>query len=229
VNTPQPDPDPLDGDGHGTHVASTAAGMAVEGSISHGVAPGVLIYALKVFGEPAGGSELAINAIEWSVDPNQDNDLSDHVDVINMSLGEDYGVADPLDPANIAVEYASDVGIVVVASAGNAGDVSYITGDPAGSKSAISVAASTTGFLTGPTISIEPSAEITRTQFIYNVPAFDENTGLFTETLSAPLAYTGNLFADDLLCEILPEAAGTTPLAGMVALIQRGTCASPIK
>jgi subtilisin family serine protease len=225
LNTPVPDPDPLDGDGHGTHVASIAAGLEVPGVIGHGVAPGASIYALKVFGEPAQGTELHINAIEWSLDPNQDNDLSDRVDVINMSLGSDFAPADPLSPDIAAVGYAAQAGVVVVAAAGNAGDVSFITGTPAAADAAISVAASTTGFLTGPTVTIAD----TGSQLIYGVGQFDDNTGHFTDTVSAPLAYVGNLFEDDLLCEIPAEAEGTTPLAGHVALIQRGTCDFSLK
>ena len=102
-NTPNPDPEPLDGDGHGTHVADIAAGLEVPGKLGYGVAPGAKIYALKVFGEPAGTTNLHIDAIEWALDPNQDNDLSDHVDVINMSLGSAYGIASLLDPGIVAV------------------------------------------------------------------------------------------------------------------------------
>ena len=224
INTPNPDPDPLDGDGHGTHVADIAAGLDVPGKLSHGVAPGAKIYALKVFGEPAGSTNLAVNAIEWAMDPNQDGDLSDHVDVINMSLGSDYGIADLLDPEIVAVDYASSLGIVVVAAAGNAGDVSYITGTPAAADSAISVAASTTGFLTGPTITIPDSVDVPRHQVIYNPGNFDDDTGGFPDPVSATLMYVGNLFDTDTLCTIPDSAAGTTPLAGAVALIQRGDC-----
>ena len=224
LNTPNPDPDPLDGDGHGTHVASTAAGEGVEGKLGHGVAPGAKIYALKVFGEPAGSTNLAVNAIEWALDPNQDNDLSDHVDVINMSLGSAFGIADLLEPGIVAVEYATRLGVVVVASAGNNGDVSYITGAPAAADSAISVAASTTGFLTGPTITLPETVESPRSQIIYNPGGFDDNTGHFETGVTAPVTYVGNLFDDDLLCTIPDEAAGTTPLDGQIALIQRGVC-----
>jgi minor extracellular serine protease Vpr len=223
-NTPNPDPDPLDVDGHGTHVASIAAGFEVPGELGHGVAPGALIYALKVFGDVAGSTNLYVDAVEWSLDPNQDNDLSDHVDVINMSLGSAYGIASLLDPGIVAVEYAVQVGVVVVASAGNNGDVSYITGDPAVADSAISVAASTTGFVTGPTITVPESVEAPRHQIVYAPAGFDENTGQFTDSVSAPITYVGNLFEDDLLCTVPDEATGTTPLEGQIALIQRGTC-----
>lgn len=223
LNTPSPDPDPLDGDGHGTHVAHTAAGFEVAGQLGHGVAPGAQIYALKVFGDLAASTEVAVNAIEWALDPNQDNDLSDHVDVINMSLGSFYGIADQLDPEIVAVDYATLVGVVVVASAGNNGDVSYITGSPAAADTAISVAASTTGFITGPTISLAEGGE--GEGIVYAPGSFGDNTGRFEEPLTAPLAYAGDFFEDDLLCEVTEEAVAAQPMAGHIALIQRGTCA----
>ncbi len=220
--TPQPDPDPIDGDGHGTHVASTIAGIGVEGRIGSGVAPAALLYALKVFGEPAGSTNLVIDAIEWAMDPNGDGDMSDHVDVINMSLGANFGPADPNDPEIIAVDNASRLGIIVVASAGNAGNYSYIHGSPAAASTAIAVAASTTGYATGPTINISGTTHITQTNIIYQPPAFDENTGHFTTTVTTTLAYVGAITNTDTLCSI----AGLSPdaLAGAVALIQRGDC-----
>ena len=227
-NTPQPDPDPIDGDGHGTHVASTAAGIGVEGIIGKGVAPKALLYALKVFGEPAGSTNLVIDAIEWAMDPNGDGDVSDRVDVINMSLGATYGPNDPTDPEIVAVNNASALGVIVVASAGNAGNVSYIHGTPAAADTAIAVAASTTGYATGPTLSISGTTYITQTNIIYQPPAFDDNTGHFTERVTATLLYVG---AIDPITDTLCSITGWEPnaLEGAVALIQRGVCAFSVK
>ncbi|MGB9872816.1 MAG: S8 family serine peptidase, partial [Anaerolineae bacterium] len=224
--TPQPDPDPLDGDGHGTHVASTAAGVATD-SVSKGVAPKALLYALKVFGEPAGSTNLVLDAVEWSMDPNGDGDVSDRVDVINMSLGATYGPNDPTDPEIIAINNASALGVIVVASAGNSGNVSYIHGSPAAADSAIAVAASTTGYATAPTLSISGTLYVTQTNIIYQPPAFDGGTGLFTERMTATLAYVGVITTSDFLCSTdgIPEDA----LAGKIALIQRGVCSFSVK
>lgn len=155
---PSPDPDPIDcyGLGHGTHVAGTAAGYGVQAdgstyggpydssinynnlSIGPGIAPKASIYALKVFG-CAGSSELVDLAIEWAVDPNQDGDFSDRVDVINLSLGSNYGAS--YDTTAIAVENAAKLGVIVVTSAGNTGDVTYSMGSPGVAERAITVAA----------------------------------------------------------------------------------------
>ena len=146
-NTPQPDPDPMDCDGHGSHVAGIAAGVGVkaDGStytgaynasiytpgffrIGPGVAPQASLVALRVFGCD-GSTELVSQAIEWAVDPNGDGDFSDRVDVINMSLGSDFGYE--ADPTSVAADNAALAGMIVVASAGNDGDSYYITGSPA--------------------------------------------------------------------------------------------------
>lgn len=155
---PEPDPDPMDcyGFGHGTHVAGTAAGYGVrlDGTtypgpfdstiglsalrIGPGVAPEAKLYALKVFG-CSGSSNIVDAALEWAVDPNQDGDFSDHVDIINMSLGSSFGAK--VDSTTIAAENAARLGIIVVASAGNTGDVHYAVGSPGMASRAIAVAA----------------------------------------------------------------------------------------
>lgn len=155
---PQPDPDPMDcyGFGHGTHVAGTAAGFGVTVSgttyvgaydetldinslrIAPGLAPHAQLYALKVFG-CAGSSEIVDQAVEWAMDPNGDGDLSDAVDIINLSLGSSYGAT--FDSTALAVENATKVGVVVVASAGNAGDIHYAISSPGITGAALSVAA----------------------------------------------------------------------------------------
>ncbi|HEU5103175.1 MAG TPA: S8 family serine peptidase, partial [Roseiflexaceae bacterium] len=158
-NTPQPDPDPMDCDGHGSHVAGIAAGNGVLASdaaftgpyndsnlytnnnfeIGPGVAPQASLVALRVFG-CEGGTELVSQALDWAVDPNGDGDFSDRVDVINMSLGSDFGYTN--DPTSIAAENAVLAGTIVVSSAGNDGDSYFITGSPGTSPRVISVASS---------------------------------------------------------------------------------------
>jgi subtilisin family serine protease len=155
-HVPHPDANPMDCDGHGTHVAGTAAGFGVnaDGStytgpwtqatpfstmkIGPGVAPEATLYALRVFG-CTGGTDVTDQALDWAVDPNGDGDPADHVDVINMSLGSSYGST--YDSSDIASENAAKAGIIVVASAGNEGDSQYIVGSPASADSVISVAA----------------------------------------------------------------------------------------
>ncbi len=143
---PIPDDDPLDCNGHGSHVAGTAAGIGVPGGVPDVIGPGVAkgadLYALRVFG-CGGSTTLTSDAIEWAMDPNGDGDMSDHLDVINMSLGSTWGTPD--DPSAIATNNAAELGIIVATSSGNSGDVPYITGAPGVASKAISTAASTKG------------------------------------------------------------------------------------
>ena len=140
-SVPAPDPDPLDGNGHGSHVAGTAAGIGVPGSVGQGVAPEAKLYALKVFNDTEGSTNLVSEAIEWALDPNGDGNMKDHLDVINMSLGSPFG--EPGDPSAISADNAANLGIIVVTSAGNEGPIPYITGSPGIAPSVISTAAVT--------------------------------------------------------------------------------------
>ncbi len=154
---PSPDSWPLDCEGHGSHVAGTVAGYGVTtggatyaGSydtstpfsslkIGPGMAPEAKLYGFRVFG-CAGSTDLVGAAIDRAADPNGDGDTSDHVDVVNMSLGSDFG--SPEDGDSIATEAASALGITMVVASGNANDVYDVGGSPGNAPSALTVAAS---------------------------------------------------------------------------------------
>lgn len=139
---PIPDANPLDEQGHGTHVGGTVAGLGDGGVTSYdGVAPDAVLYAIKVFGKDGStGDATVLAALEYSADPNGDGDTSDHLDVVNLSLGGGFGEAHILYSEGVSNLTAG--GTVVVASAGNSGDVGYIVGAPSVAEDAVSVAAS---------------------------------------------------------------------------------------
>lgn len=137
---PRPDDNPIDISGHGSHVAGTVAGIGNGIDSYDGVAPLAKLHAIKVFGGGSTGDFIVLAGFEYAADPNNDNDPSDALDVLNLSLGGAYGI-----PGNLyesAIKNLTNVGISVVASAGNSGDVSYITGAPGTSTEALSVGAS---------------------------------------------------------------------------------------
>ncbi|MFH1978715.1 MAG: S8 family serine peptidase, partial [Candidatus Aenigmatarchaeota archaeon] len=135
------DEDPMDDQGHGTHVAATAAGS---GTLK-GVAPDANLYAYKVLDQYGYGSDSdVIEAIERATDPDQDGNFSDHLDVISMSLSVKYYDFDDCYEdvgSSIAIDNAVDVGVVVVAAASNEYGYSTI-GAPGCAKKAITVGAS---------------------------------------------------------------------------------------
>ncbi|HYJ66421.1 MAG TPA: S8 family serine peptidase [Nocardioidaceae bacterium] len=132
------DDDPMDGNGHGTHVAGIVAGDGGPDGIT-GVAPGASLTAYKVLHDDGSGYESDIIAgIEAAVAP----DNPHRADVINMSLG---GVGDGTEPIGQAATAATQEGVVVVASAGNSGPAAGTVGTPAAADGVISVGASVSG------------------------------------------------------------------------------------
>ncbi|HEX2038494.1 MAG TPA: S8 family serine peptidase [Acidimicrobiales bacterium] len=105
--------------GHGTFVAGLIAGNgASSAGLYKGEAPGARLVPVKVAGA-SGSTDLArvIAGIDWVVA----NRLLLNIRVLNVSLGAVMNRSTVLNPLDLAVEAAWRSGIVVVASAGNAG------------------------------------------------------------------------------------------------------------
>lgn len=129
-----------DADGHGTHVAGTAAGNAgVQaevlgsqiGAVS-GVAPRAQVIAYKVCGDLGCFTSDLAGGIDQAV--------ADGVDVINYSIG---GGAGPVGVDDLAFLFANAAGIFVATSAGNSGPGAGTVGSPAVFPWLTSVGAST--------------------------------------------------------------------------------------
>lgn len=213
-----PDPDPLDkgiGAGHGTHVAHIIGGVG-------GVAPGVGLYAVKVCSSVSTScSGIAlIQGMEFAADPNGDGRIRDRVDIINMSLGSSYGQPFDDDLA-AAVDNATRLGILTVASAGNSGDKPYANGTPAGANTALSVAQTSVPSAFLPLMQILAPASITG-----NFPAvFQPWSAPLTTVIEAPVQFGDGAGGNTLGCD--PFAPGS--LAGKIVLVNRGTCSFSIK
>lgn len=207
---------PRDSDGHGTHTATTAAGVRTIASL---------------FGKPltrvsgmAPEAHLAIYKACWTaIDPDltgcyfsdtaaaTDTAVADGVDVISYSIGTDFDFTDPTD---VAFLFATNSGVFVARSAGNDGP------DPetsaAGEPWAISVAASTTNG--------RAFTDATRVNSPASIAGdYSSLEGAITE----PLAFTGPVTDDVVAADPLTActAAGPLdPIGGRIALIERGGC-----
>ena len=127
------DPDPLDYyQSHGTHVTHSVLGLA----------PDAGVYMYSVCGSNGCSGAAQMMALEAAMDPNGDGDIADRVDVINMSLGGNFGttrggaVQEMLDKAAL-------LGVISAISAGNDGPTPFIVGGPSTTKSVMSVGAMT--------------------------------------------------------------------------------------
>jgi minor extracellular serine protease Vpr len=232
AHAPVPDPNPLDCNSHGTHVSGTAAGYGVtlDGKtytgpynsaaysgnpflIGPGVAPKADLYMIRVFG-CSGSTNVVVEALDWAV--------QNHMDVISMSLGSNYGAANDVDA--VASANAVSAGITVVAASGNAGPDAYITSSPAAGKGVISVAAmDATAHFPGATLAITPSGTLV---------AINANDANFTDGTVYPavvLYKTPGIPASGVSLGCNPNeysaATGGTDVTGKVVITKRGTCA----
>ncbi|MFG2632068.1 S8 family serine peptidase [Streptomyces sp. NPDC048473] len=128
-------PDTVDRVGHGTHVASIAAGTgAKSGGTYKGVAPGAKVISGKVLNDEGFGDDSAIIAgMEWAA--------AEGADVVNLSLGSsDSPGVDPMEEA--VNKLSAEKGVLFAIAAGNDGESGESTvGSPGSADAALTVGA----------------------------------------------------------------------------------------
>ncbi len=143
--------DPLDDNGHGTH---TAGIIAANGDLK-GIAPDAELYAYKILNYKGRGHYTnVISAIERAVDPDQDGNFDDRVDIIYIGAGVSQPYSDdyitPLlnllnevfyEAIFKSINNAVESGVVVINPMGNSMD-NPINGDLVKVPNSISVGAS---------------------------------------------------------------------------------------
>ena len=202
------DADPIDVDtNHGTHVSHSV----------NGIAPNVDLFVYSVCNSGCPGLAQLL-ALESAMDPNGDGDMSDRVDVVNMSLGGDYGdIAN--DAVGLFINQAVKLGTNVVISAGNDGAYPFIVGGPSTTENALSVGAMThptgeesvgSGTVSGEEAVVQPASFGPQMAFSYT----NENL---------ELVYPD---ANQTACEAFADDVDFT---GKGVIIDRGACAFTVK
>lgn len=227
---------PRDRIGHGTAVASCAAGMPVvspAGLMLNGIAPKAYLGNYKIFGSPEVNETTPDDPIIMALE----DALHDHMDIATLSLGSpalsgplDTGAACgnapgvPCDPLAMAVENAVKAGMVVVIAAGNSAIGQSINApafgtvqSPGNAPSAIEVGATTNSHFMLEGVEVPGD----------DVPAgLQQISGVFGDAPIPPGAISGvlrdvtKLGDDGHACSGLPAGS----LNGAFALIQTGGC-----
>ncbi|WTE14333.1 S8 family serine peptidase [Streptomyces uncialis] len=126
-------PDARDRVGHGTHVASIAAGTGKKDARYKGVAPGAQLINAKVLNDRGSGDDSGIIAgVDWAV--------AQGADIINMSLG---GLDTPgIDPMEAQInKLSAEKGVLFAVAAGNEGPGRGTVGSPGSADAALTVGA----------------------------------------------------------------------------------------
>jgi minor extracellular serine protease Vpr len=213
----EPDPDPVDdgpGAGHGTNVASNAAGLLVTETVTsdvlvgQGVAPGADIYAYKVCSSISTScSGIAmVQAMERAT-------FTDTVDVINMSIGAIYGGAYEDYVTTQAAQNAADNGVLVAVSAGNSSNRPYITGAPGVADGVLSTAASYANNQMGVGLQVNEPISIAATYLGADFGWAPDPT----EMITALVVFVGSG------CDVADYPQGLI-VTDTIALIERGDC-----
>ncbi|MBN2558490.1 MAG: S8 family serine peptidase [Clostridia bacterium] len=124
-----------DQNSHGTHVTSSIIGYSLGGAPVNGVAPNATIIPVKVLNQNGSGWSSVVARGIMYVTELKKGPLADYPVVINMSLGG--SALDAIEKA--AIDKAVEAGVIIVASAGNEGELGM--GYPGAYEPVISVAA----------------------------------------------------------------------------------------
>lgn len=209
-----------DGDGHGTHVASTAAGNADSFSLTRtgdyrfntsGVAPNAHIISYKVcYNDHPTDDELDETCVGSAIGEALEQAVIDQVDVVNYSIGG--GAGNPWSRAGAFLPlWQNDIAFVT--SAGNSGPEPESISNPANAPWVMTVGNSTHDRL------ITNTADVGN---LTNLAVVPSGAGpQLSANLSASARRVDSVSANNLLaCNPLPAGS----LAGNIAVIQRGTC-----
>jgi len=232
---------PRDRVGHGTAVASAAAGNQNTGTVTFtGMAPKAYLGSYKIFGSPGVNDGFDDAVLMQAIT----DALNDGMDIATLSSGTpaltgavDTGAAcglaagKPCDPVAAAFEAAAQKGLVITVAVGNAGSDALINfnenypyfnsiSSPATAPSVIGVGATVNSHVLTPTVGVNDPNAPANLKAIAAMPSDAISYPSAQGANSGPLVDITQLGNDGLACAALPAGS----LNGAYALIQRGTC-----
>ena len=228
---------PLDADGHGTHIASTAAGNNTTASISgvqlaavSGMAPRARLAIYKACWLEPGATRgsCAMSDLQRAIE----DAVADGVDVLSYSIGTPGGT--PNDPDALALLAATEAGVLTVVAAGNSGPAAASLESPGTSPWTLAVGgASRAGTRFDPAVRVTAPATVAKD--------YASKEAVFTPTLRKTGPISSDLvLVDDGVLAISGSTTGTTydgcesivntsKLKGKIAFLQRGSCNFEVK
>ena len=227
---------PKDADGHGTHIASVAAGNRVSATLGgefvdkiSGMAPRARIAVYKACWLEPGAAHGTCSTADLT--QAIEDAVADGVDIINYSAGSDDDIVDADDLALLA---ASNAGVLVVAAAGNEGPAPETVVSPAAAPWVLAVGASSRrGERFYDAVRVNSPASVKKD--------YAAVEAAFTPLLKDKGPLTLDLvLVDDGFYGFFDTTVGTTfdacetirntaELGGKIALVQRGGCNFDVK
>ncbi|MDP9170203.1 MAG: S8 family serine peptidase [Acidobacteriota bacterium] len=223
-----------DRSGHGTAVATAAAGNTSTGTVTiNGMAPKAWVGSYKIFGSP----QVNDTTTDAEIIAALDDAIADGMDLVTMSVGGpastgplDTGAACgnpvgvPCDLSAYAFEMAAQSGMLILVSAGNGGSGSLQGSpslnsiqSPADAPSVIAVGGTTNSHGFTPGVRLAGGSVPSNLNLI---PAQPTSAGANYGAYAAPLIDVAAVSSDGLACGALPAGS----LLGDFVLILRGTC-----
>src|SRR5881409_2945406 len=145
---------------------------------------------------------------------NGDGSIADHADVMNLSLGSNYGQRE--DDLSAALSNAVGLGVVVVAAAGNSADRPYIVSSPSIAPGAISVAQTQVPSAVQNFMTVVSPASIAGDY----IAVFQPWSAPLTSVIQAPVQYGNGAGGNLNGCAAFPAGS----LTGKIVLVDRGVC-----
>ncbi|MEP6715475.1 MAG: S8 family serine peptidase, partial [Terriglobia bacterium] len=228
-----------DHSGHGTAVATAAAGTTSTGSVTiNGMAPKAWVGSYKIFGSP----QVNDTTTDAEIIAALDDAVNDGMDIVTMSVGgpPSTGPLDtgpvcgnaagvPCDLSAYAFEMAAQKGVLILVSAGNSGDSSLYRSpslntiqSPADAPSVIAVGGTTNSHGFTPGVKLSGSAVPSNLNL---VTAQQTDAGSNYGAFSGGLIDVATVGSDGLACSALPADT----LLGNFAFILRGGCNFSVK